>query len=124
MWVTILAQKDAEGLVHNTVAGLGKDAELTYDEARAAIHVLESPDPKSTSKDEEGRRIKPVEGGWIVVNHWKYRDEMQKIRQENARRQREKRARDRAALKKQYPPASYPTMAERVAVKEMEDAEI
>jgi len=35
---------------------------------------LKSPDPYSRTKQDEGRRIKEVEGGWLVLNHKKYRE--------------------------------------------------
>jgi hypothetical protein len=69
--------KDANGLVEVTASGLSRLANLTYDETLAALHILESPDSKTEKAQEfEGRRIERTETGWLVLNHFKYRDKM------------------------------------------------
>jgi hypothetical protein len=35
--------------------------------------VFHEPDPDSRTKDFEGRRIDTIEGGWLLLNHSKYR---------------------------------------------------
>lgn len=116
MWITFLAAKDVDGLVHGTVPGMAKDSGLTLAEATEAIRILESPDPYSSTPDHEGRRILKVDGGWRITNHGKYRDEIQKIRADNAARQREFRKRQKDQLKKDYPPhKNSPQARERLA---------
>jgi hypothetical protein len=34
------------------------------------------PDPHSRTPEHEGRRVAKVEGGWLILNHKKYRDMM------------------------------------------------
>ena len=74
MWVTFLALADKDGIVEGSVPGLADMARLTVDEARTAIDILSSPDPDSRSKESEGRRILPIDGGWLLVNHSRYRE--------------------------------------------------
>lgn len=48
------------------------------DECQKALAVLQGPDPYSRTKENDGRRVREVEGGWVVLNHGKYRDKMSK----------------------------------------------
>lgn len=73
VWITLLALKDKDGIVHNTELGLAHRAIVSIDECRAALKFLSSPDPDSSNKDCQGRRIVPIEGGWQIVSHDKYR---------------------------------------------------
>lgn len=73
VWITMLAMSNKQGEVEGSIPGLADLSRVTVDECRAAIAKLESPDPDSRSKDEEGRRILPIDGGWKLVNHAKYR---------------------------------------------------
>ncbi len=56
------------------------------------------PDPNSTSKEHDGRRIEIVPGGWKVLNHEIYRTAMSaEYRKDyNARKQREYRSKKKA----------------------------
>jgi len=47
--------------------------ENAEEECHAAIAEFESPDPQSRTSEHEGRRIKPIEGGWLVLNGEYYR---------------------------------------------------
>jgi hypothetical protein len=37
------------------------------------VETLEGPDEWSRTKDHEGRRIAPADGGWVLLNHAKFR---------------------------------------------------
>lgn len=76
LWITMLAKKDRNGFVEASVPGLARAAVLTLPECEKALKVLESPDPHSRSKAHHGKRVERVEGGWKVLNHLPYRDEM------------------------------------------------
>ena len=78
VWVTMLAKKDFEGFVRGNAGTIARDAGVTLVESQEAIRVLEAPDGSSRTKAEQGRRIKPVDGGWMVINHFVYRDEIGK----------------------------------------------
>ena len=74
LWITILAVKDADGYIDASIPGLAKLAGLSIEETNTALDKLLAPDPYSRTKDYEGRRITEVDGGWLVLNHQKYRD--------------------------------------------------
>ena len=95
LWITMLAMKNKDGFVESSLVGLARAAGLTFEETKEAMRVLESPDEKSTTNQEhEGRRVKQVEGGWMVLNHFKYREEMSKMRQREQQRQWQQKYRD------------------------------
>jgi hypothetical protein len=64
--------KDREGNVTASVPGVAHRARVTLAECQAALKKFESPDPMDTSKVEQGIKIKPIPGGWQVVNHEMY----------------------------------------------------
>ncbi len=76
LWITMLALKDKNGNVEGSVPGLADMARLTIEETLEALEKLRSPDPHSRTKENEGRRIEDIDGGWVVLNHQKYRDKM------------------------------------------------
>jgi hypothetical protein len=49
-------------------------ANITKEEADDAILAFTSPDPKSRTPDNEGRRIERVSGGFKILNYFQYRD--------------------------------------------------
>lgn len=74
VWITMLTTADWEGYVGASVGGLAHVARVSREACVHALEVLEAPDPDSRSEEHEGRRIKKVEGGWMVLNIKKYRD--------------------------------------------------
>lgn len=94
VFVYMLSQADALGRYRcATVPALARAANVSLPQARKAVQELEAPDPQSTSKDHEGRRILAIRGGWQVVNFTTYRDFRtmeQEAAAERKRRQREK----------------------------------
>jgi hypothetical protein len=118
LWITLLAVKDSNGEWHGNKLGLAHKAGLTLQEAEEALRVLESPDPNSTSQEHQGKRIERIDGGWRILNHLKYRDLMSKIRDYNAKKQREYRNRK---LEAAYPiRPSKPAAGEMAYVRSLE----
>ena len=95
VWITMLAMADKDGVVEASVPGLADMARVSIDDAVEALKNLESPDEWSRTKEHEGRRIEPIDGGWIILNHAKYRNKINADeRREYLRiKQRESRAR-------------------------------
>jgi hypothetical protein len=93
-WVALLAMADKHGIVLSSLPGLAKEAEVTVQEAGAAIKMFLSPDPYSSTPDLDGRRIIEVDGGWQLVNHQKYRDFRTEKQVKDAERKRRQRERD------------------------------
>lgn len=73
-WITLLAMADQNGRVWTSVPGLAHAANIPLDACRSALEAFQSPDPDSTTPDDEGRRIRVVDGGFEIINHSKYRD--------------------------------------------------
>jgi hypothetical protein len=98
VWITLLALADKNGEVQGSVPGIARMAAVSIESCRAAFVKFMSPDPDSRTKDDEGRRVEEIEGGWVLLNHQKYRDmssgEDRKvqaaIRQKRARQKRER----------------------------------
>jgi len=94
VFVYILSRCGPDGISRTSPTGISAHCFLSLDVVRRAIETLESPDPDSRSKVDEGRRIKDVDGGFLVVNYLKYRERGYSMK-DSARRMREKRDRDR-----------------------------
>ncbi len=73
LWITLLAMADKQGIAEGSVPGLADFARLTVADTRRALKRLAAPDKDSRSQEHQGRRIRPVEGGWHLLNHGKYR---------------------------------------------------
>jgi len=73
LWVTMLAMCDMNGFVAASRPGLIRAANITEIEFDSGIATLEDPDPDSRSSEHDGRRVEKCEGGWLVLNHAKYR---------------------------------------------------
>lgn len=73
VWITMLAKCDKHGIVYASVPGLADAARVSIENCQDALSRLGSPDEWSRSKEMEGRRIEEVEGGWVLVNHAKYK---------------------------------------------------
>ena len=76
VWVTMLLMAGKDGIVEASIPGLADFARVSVEACRAAVARLEGPDEDSRSKDYDGARIRPIDGGWILVNHAKYRAKM------------------------------------------------
>ena len=83
VWITMLAMCDRLGRVHASIPGLASRAKVTLAEAEDALVRFMAPDKYSRTKDHEGRRIREIDGGWLLLNHAKYRD----MRDEESRRE-------------------------------------
>lgn len=72
LFITMLCLKNRDGIVVSSTDGLAHASRYTLEDTKAALLVLESPDTKDPTQEHEGRRIKKVEGGWLILNHRKY----------------------------------------------------
>lgn len=72
-WITMLAMADRRGRVWASIPGLANRARVTLEEVEAALQKLLSKDKYSRTSEFEGRRIEPIDGGWRLLNHEKYR---------------------------------------------------
>ena len=72
-WITMLAMSDQHGYVGASIPGLASRARVSIENCIAALETFKSPDPYSRTKDHDGRRIADADGGWVLLNHAKYR---------------------------------------------------
>jgi len=77
VWIAFLAKADAEGMVRVAPSRMVKIANVPQAKFDKAVEILESPDPESRTSDDDGRRLRKIEGGWLVINYKKYRNELE-----------------------------------------------
>lgn len=85
VFMTILATKDSDHVCRLDAYRIGRKCKIDELRILEILKLLASPDKRRKSKQEyEGRRIKLVEDGWLVLNGEIYRkmvqDEMRKAR--------------------------------------------
>jgi hypothetical protein len=72
-WIAVLFEAEKlRGRVKLPVRDLAKLASITTAEAAEALRAFQEPDPFSSSKEFDGRRLIPVEGeeDWFVLTTW------------------------------------------------------
>ena len=74
LWITMLALRNSRNIVEGSIPGLADMARMTIAECEAALAKLLAPDAYSRTKDNDGRRIAAVDGGWLILNGEKYRE--------------------------------------------------
>lgn len=91
LWITMLAMKGHDGVVEASVPGLADAARITLDECEEGLERLLAPDKYSRTKEHDGRRIEEIDGGWLVLNHEKYRGDTstERVRKHREKKQRE-----------------------------------
>ena len=79
----MLAMANKNGFVFASVPGLADRARVPLEAAVMALERFQQPDEWSRTKEFDGRRIEPVDGGWRLLNYQKHRS----IRDEEDRRE-------------------------------------
>ncbi len=74
VWITMLAMATKQGIVEASLPGLADFARVNLEDCEKSLARLSAPDAYSRSKISDGRRITEIEGGWLLLNHKKYRD--------------------------------------------------
>jgi hypothetical protein len=74
VFLTMLAKKDMDHVVRGNAYNIKIWSRKTEKEVMDALKILSSPDKKRMEPQEhEGRRIKKVEDGWLILNGANYR---------------------------------------------------
>jgi len=96
----MIAMKDKNGFVAGTVPGLSRMAVVTLEECKDALKVLASPDKESRNGENEGRRIRAVDGGWVVLGNARFQALMKEVSTKigNAKRQKKYRQKKSGAV--------------------------
>ena len=127
VFITMLAVQDRDHIVRHNAYALSRKSRKTETQVLEALKILSEPDEKRCEPQEfEGRRIKAVEEGWLILNGEKYQEMMKlemrratnrKSQAEFRKRQEERRL---SQLMKGAPDHSG---AERAFVKSIENGE-
>jgi hypothetical protein len=106
VWVLILSRTDGDGVARISASFIASVTRKADAEVEQCLQVLEAPDPRSRSTNDEGRRIERVDGGFKVLNYHKYREraDAQDIR--TYERERKARQRETKASKAPVPEVS------------------
>lgn len=95
VWVTLLALADRNGEVEGSIPGLASIARVPVESCRAAITKFLAPDHDSRTATDEGRRVECIDGGWLLINHGKYRERATDDHRKAKAAERQQRARER-----------------------------
>ncbi len=91
VFMTLLATKDSDHVSRLDAYRIAKKCVLDELQVLDILKVLASPDTRRKGHQEfQGRRIKAVEDGWLVLNGQKYRDKVS----EEMRKARNRRSQD------------------------------
>lgn len=119
LWVTMLAMADQDGIVYATVPGLANIARITLGECERALRKFQQPDPYSRTKAEEGRRVREIEGGWLLINHGAYRALMSA----EDRKERDRLRKQKQRAKNRDVPQNVPLCPQTSAMSQQAEAE-
>lgn len=86
VWIVLVASCGADGIARVSSVFLEAVCRLPIKTVDAALRKLEAPDPRSRSKEDAGRRIRSVDGGYFVTNYQKYRAFDYSIKKEAVRK--------------------------------------
>jgi len=73
VWIALLASCGPDGISRVSSVYLAAACHLPQKTVDNALVVLSSPDERSRSINDEGRRIRRIDGGYFVINYDKYR---------------------------------------------------
>ncbi len=74
VWITMLAMATPRGIVHASIDGLRRRANVSREAVEEALRVLEGPDPDDKSGIRDGRRLEKMQGSWQIINFELYRE--------------------------------------------------
>lgn len=111
VWIAMIATKDAVGYVRGDARTIARMANVSLEAATTSLKLFQEPDPTSHTPDNDGRRIAPAPGGWIILNNDIYRLPDETYRAKTKERVRKYRAKCnnvtlQETLQKRFPSAS------------------
>jgi hypothetical protein len=76
VWITLLCMADLHGRIGASVPGIAKRGRVSLDSVERALDKFQKPDKYSRTKDEDGKRVKEISGGWQIINYVTFRDKV------------------------------------------------
>ncbi len=73
VWIAFLASCGPDGVAKVSSVFISSICHLSIDSVDLAIEILSKPDSRSRSINDDGKRIKRVDGGYYIINYLKYR---------------------------------------------------
>ena len=73
VWIALLAKCDAGGFARVAVPAMARLCYMGIEEFEGIMDKLCAPDQYSRCRDDEGRRVARVEGGFVVLSYERYR---------------------------------------------------
>lgn len=73
VWIYLMLEADSKGVCRDSALSIARATNLERDLVEEILVWLESPDPDSHTKTDDGRRIRRSEDGISLVNYEKYR---------------------------------------------------
>lgn len=102
-FIDLLTLCDENGVVDMTHEAIARRTNRPIDIIRRTIQELESPDPRSRTPDDEGRRIRRLDEhrdwGWMIVNYARFRATTNETQRREKTRERVKRYRQKRLQK-------------------------
>ena len=99
VFIYMLANCDAKGVFDQTPEVVSALTGLSLERVEEAIRILESPDPRSRTATDDGRRIvlldKHRNWGWRIVNYVEYRNSRDEEQRKDQNREAARRYRER-----------------------------
>lgn len=102
VFMTLLATKDSDHVSRLDAYRIHKKCNIDEVEVLEILKLLSSPDTRRKTKQEfDGRRIKAVEDGWLILNGQKYREMVSEERRKARNRRSQEAYRNRQAAIKE-----------------------
>ncbi len=73
IWITLLAACKENGVAYVSPVFISSICRMDLDVVSRSLQKLEDPDPFSRSLEEDGRRVRRVDGGFEIINYHVYR---------------------------------------------------
>lgn len=74
VWIAFLASCNQDGIAEVSAIFISSVCHLPIDTVKKAIERLSLPDDTSRSLNDDGRRLRRIDGGYEVINYLKYRE--------------------------------------------------
>jgi len=87
VWIAMLAKADATGYVRASVPAMAHLCLIPLERLEEILSAFTSPDPYSRTPTDEGRRLRAVEGGWVIVNYPAYRNSRDTEKEQSRKRE-------------------------------------
>ena len=87
VWIAMLAKADATGYVRASVPAMAHLCLIQLARLEEILSAFPSPAPYPRTPTDEGRRLRAVEGGWVIVNYPAYRNSRDTEKEQSRKRE-------------------------------------